>query len=162
MKGKTGLAAAGYAAAFAAALWATPIATIGGAAGIMVLSRALRSKPIMKVLSSPRLRAYEAEKALRAGAALGKRNIAAEKAWESARRSLRTILVDAGYYATDQGANVVEQEVVQPMVQQMTQGAAPAPQPAPPVQGPPTTAPRPDTINALYQAEINKLLGVSP
>ena len=186
MRGKTGLAAAGYAAAFAGAFLLNPIAATTGAAGILLASRAMRSKPIMKYLSNPRFRAYEAERAMAAGADLGTRqNLAARKAFENANRALRTIFVEMGLYASDRGSDAVSREIVEPavsQVQQATQQQAPAPaQPAPPVQGPPTTVPQPapapvnagppipdylrqgpGQVNPLYQAEINKLLGVSP
>ena len=185
MKGKTGLAAAGYAAAFGTALLMNPIATIGGAASILVLSRALRSKPIMKYLSSPRLRAYEAERAMRMGAELGPRNIAAEKARESAVRSLRTILVDSGYYTVDQALNIAEGEFEkitqqrQPSPQQsgpQTQQQTPRPQAAPQVSAPQRrpqqqatqqAAPTPQIPagvarpSPLLQEELNKLYGMT-
>lgn len=180
MKGKTGLAAAGYAAAFGTSLLMNPIGTLGGAASILALSRALRSKPIMKVLASPRLRAYEAERAMRMGAELGPRNIAAEKAWESARRSLRTILVDAGYYATGQGASAVEREfgnlTQQPQAAQQEQQQPPRPQAAPQVSVPQRrpqqqatqqAAPTPQIPSGvarpspLLQEELNKLYGMT-
>ena len=163
MKGKTGLAAAGYAAAFGSSLILNPIATLGGAASILALSRALRSKPIMKYLSSPRLRAYEAEKAIQMGAELGPRNLAYEKASESAFRSLRTILVDAGYYATSQGANVVRQEVIDPSLAQLNQEVQQIQQPAtqPQMQSQQPTVDQRDT-SILRKVEENKLLGVTP
>ena len=180
MKGKTGLAAAGYAAAFGTSLLMNPIGTLGGAASILALSRALRSKPIMKVLASPRLRAYEAERAMRMGAELGPRNIAAEKAWESARRSLRTILVDAGYYATGQGASAVEREfgnlTQQPQASQQEQQQPPRPQAEPQVSVPQRrpqqqatqqAAPTPQIPSGvarpspLLQEELNKLYGMT-
>lgn len=179
MRGKTGLAAAGYSAGFATALFLNPIATLTGAAGIFAMSRLLRTKPIMKYLTSPRLRAYEAQRAIKAGADLsgfGQRNLAAERARESAFRSLRTILVDAGYYATDQGLNVAEQRATE-QFNQATQAPAapaqpPAAMPAAPAQPPAAVDPGPpipDYLkqgpgqpNPLYQQEINKLLGMTP
>ena len=78
-------------------------------------------------------------------------------------------------------ARPVIQQAGQVVQQAMQQPAPMAPQPAPPVQGPPTTVPQPapapvnagppipdylrqgpGPVNPLYQAEINKLLGVSP
>tara|TARA_R100000655_G_scaffold29961_1_gene60539 strand:+ start:1541 stop:4978 length:3438 start_codon:yes stop_codon:yes gene_type:complete len=181
MRGKTGLAAAGYSAGFATALIMEPISTITGAAGILALSRALRTKPIMKYLTSPRLRAYETERAMKVGADLsgfGRRNIAAERARESALRSLRTILVDAGYYASDQGSNVAQQRVVDPVVREITEkGSAPEEnqglrRPAIPSSDRytpsnfnPQLIPRDSSVTsaeALRQQEINKLLGVQP
>ena len=135
MRGKTGLAAAGYAAGFATALILEPISTLTGATAILALSRALRTKPIMRYLSSPRLRAYEAKRAMQAGADLsgfGRRNLAAEQARESALRSLRTILVDAGYYATGQGANIAG-EVVTSIREDVQQSPAPIQPPNIPV-----------------------------
>ena len=179
MRGKTGLAAAGYSAGFATSLFLNPIATLTGAAGILAMSKLLRTKPIMKYLTSPRLRAYEAQRAVKAGADLsgfGQRNLAAERARESAFRSLRTILVDAGYYATDQGANVAEQRITE-QFNQATQAPAapaqpPAPMPAAPAQPPAAVDPGPPIpdylkqgpgqTNPLYQQEINKLLGMTP
>ena len=119
LKGKTGLAAAGYAAGFSTALILNPIATLSGAATIIALSRALRSKPILKYLSSPRLRAYEADRAMKGGAELGERNIVAEKARESAIRSLRTILVDMGYYASGVGGDIISEEIIEPVKQEV-------------------------------------------
>lgn len=175
MKGKTGLAAAGYAAGFGTALIMNPIATLGGAASIMALSRALRSKPIMKYLSSKRLRAYEAERAMKIGADIGPRNIAAEKARESALRSLRTILVDAGYYASGRGADTVTREVEAQMgpnqeeiVSETVTQQAPAPRPQPQMPAQQAQAPVPQIPAAvaqpspLLQAEINKLYGMPP
>jgi hypothetical protein len=175
MKGKTGLAAAGYAAGFGTALIMNPIATLGGAASIMALSRALRSKPIMKYLASPRLRAYEAERAMKMGADIGPRNIAAEKARESALRSLRTILVDAGYYAGGRGADTVTREVEAQMgpnqeevVSETVTQQAPAPRPQPQMPAQQAQAPVPQIPAAvaqpspLLQAEINKLYGMPP
>jgi len=121
-----------------------------------------------------------------AGADLGTRqNLAARKAFENANRALRTILVEMGLYASNRGSDAVSREIVEPavsQVQQATQQQAPTPtQPAPPVQGPPPMAPQPapapvnagppipdylrqgpGSVNPLYQAEINKLLGVTP
>tara|TARA_R110000823_G_scaffold21012_1_gene63680 strand:- start:155 stop:511 length:357 start_codon:yes stop_codon:yes gene_type:complete len=118
----------------------------------------------MKYLASPRLRAYEAEKAIQMGAELGPRNLAYEKASESAFRSLRTILVDAGYYATSQGANVVRQEFIDPALEQVNQEVQqmqqPTPQAQPQIQ-PQQPAPQAAT-SALRQAELNKLLGIAP
>jgi hypothetical protein len=135
MRGKTGLAAAGYAAGFATALILEPISTLTGAAAILALSRALRTKPIMRYLSSPRLRAYEAKRAMQAGADLtgfGRRNLVAEQARESALRALRTILVDAGYYAAGQGANIAG-EVVTSIREDVQQSPAPIQPPNIPV-----------------------------
>ena len=73
---------------FATALIMEPISTLTGAASILTLSRALRSKPIMKYLTNPRLRAYEAERAMKIGADIDpflRRNLAREKARESAK-----------------------------------------------------------------------------
>ena len=173
MRGKTGLAAAGYSAGFATALIMDPIKTLMGATGILALSRALRTKPVMKYLSSPRLRAYEARRAMQAGADLsgfGKRNLAAEQARESARRALRTILVDAGYYATDQGGNVVQQEIIDPVqgqIRESVQGRTPTLSQAPrltrtpPAQDPFNPVPSVSRADILRQIEENKLMGVS-
>ena len=135
----------------------------------------------MKYLTSPRLRAYETERAMKVGADLsgfGRRNIAAERARESALRSLRTILVDAGYYASDQGSNVAQQRVVDPVVREITEkGSAPEEnqglrRPAIPSSDRytpsnfnPQLIPRDSSVTsaeALRQQEINKLLGVQP
>ena len=167
LKGKTGLAAAGYAAGFSTALILNPIATLSGAATIIALSRALRSKPILKYLSSPRLRAYEAERAMRGGAELGKRNIAAEKARESAVRSLRTILVDMGYYASGVGGDILSEEIIEPakqeaapVVQQGQQAIQPVvdqvSQQVSQLQPPPQTPPR--GAEVLREIEQQKML----
>jgi hypothetical protein len=173
MRGKTGLAAAGYSAGFATALIMEPISTLTGAAGILALSRTLRTKPIMKYLSSPRLRAYETERALKMGADLagfGKRNLVAERARESARRSLRTILVDAGYYSADQGANVVEQEIIEPVVGEIkgslqgTRTTSPSPMmpTTPSAFDPFRRVPPESRADILRQIEQDKLMGGPP
>tara|TARA_R110002073_G_scaffold2912_1_gene18863 strand:- start:45 stop:3371 length:3327 start_codon:yes stop_codon:yes gene_type:complete len=154
LKGKTGLAAAGYAAGFTGAFLLNPLAAVGGAVAIITASKLMRSKPVMKYLSSPRLRAYEAERAINAGADLGtKRNLAAEKMRENAVRAIRTILVNAGAYSTDKGSDAVSREIVEPavsQVQQATQQQAPTlTQPAPPVQGPPPTTPQQQSMQTL-------------
>ena len=161
MKGKTGLAAAGYSAGFATALIMEPISTLTGAASILTLSRALRSKPIMKYLTNPRLRAYEAERDMKIGADIDpflRRNLAREKARESAMRSLRTILVDAGYYASDQAANVAEQEIITPVVEQARSSVQDinVPNLASDV------AAQTQTVSPLRQIEINKLMTGRP
>ena len=48
LKGKTGLASAAYAAGFAGAFLLNPIAALGGAATILGVSKALRSKAVMR------------------------------------------------------------------------------------------------------------------
>jgi hypothetical protein len=153
-RGKTGLAAAGYSAGFATALILQPIATLTGAAGILALSRALRTKPIMRYLSSPRLRAYEAKRAMQAGADLsgfGRRNLAAEQARESALRSLRTILVDAGYYAAGQGSDVVSGALIQENTQQ---SSAPVQSPNIPVANAPQALSAPQQQSNLSASEV--------
>ena len=161
MKGKTGLAAAGYSAGFATALIMEPISTLTGAASILTLSRALRSKPIMKYLTNPRLRAYEAERAMKIGADIDpflRRNLAREKARESAMRSLRTILVDAGYYASDQAANVAEQEIITPVVEQARSSVQDINVPSLASN----VAAQTQTVSPLRQIEINKLMTGRP
>jgi len=129
----------------------------------------------MKYLASPRLRAYEAERAMKIGADIGPRNIAAEKARESALRSLRTILVDAGYYAGGRGADTVTREVEAQMgpnqeevVSETVTQQAPAPRPQPQMPAQQGQAPVPQIPAAvaqpspLLQAEINKLYGMPP
>ena len=112
LKGKTGLAAAAFAASFLfPGMLTAPIATLSGAATILALSKMLRLPSVMKYMSSPRLRAYEAERAAQIGANLGRRDFAAEKARESAIRAIRTVVTEAAYYSADQGANVAEQNI---------------------------------------------------
>ena len=124
MKGKTGLAAAGYAAAFGTSLLMSPLATLTGAAAILGISKALRSKPVMKYLTSPRLRAYEAERAMAAGAELGPRNLALEKQVEAAKAAIRQITLQLGAYGTSSGAEAVS-GAAQPMIEEATEAATP-------------------------------------
>ena len=132
LKGKTGLAAAGYAAGFLTSVILSPVAALTGAASIYGLARVLRSKPVMRYLTSPRLRAYEAERAVRVGAGLPPKQIAAEKARENAFRAVRTIAAQFSTYgvgqaeeaAADRLAPVIEQ--VRPVVEEAAQQIAPA------------------------------------
>jgi len=154
LKGKTGLAAAAYSAAFLGALWMAPLATLTAAGGMYVASRALRNETVLRYLTRPRLRAFEAERAMASGAdlstweakkrfvdpltgvetvgALGSRNLSARRAREAAARSIRLITAELGYYATERGSDAVSRELIDPaveaaapIVQEVQQQAAP-------------------------------------
>ena len=56
LKGQTGLAAAAFSAGFAVSVLTAPVTTIIGAAGMFGFSKLLRTKSVMKVLTSKRLR----------------------------------------------------------------------------------------------------------
>jgi hypothetical protein len=176
LKGKTGLAAAGYAAAFATSLYLNPLATLGGAALILGLSRTLRSKFIMNSLTNPRIRAYEAERALKAGIDVGKRNLVLEKIRENAYRDMRVILTQLGAYGAEQAeeaasarlAPVMEQ--VAPVVEeakQQVQEAVPQLTPGQPLTavtpGQPPAAVTPGQMTAAdveRQRVMNQLVGL--
>jgi len=118
LKGKTGLASAAYAAGFAGAFLLNPIAALGGAATILGVSKALRSKAVMRFFTSPRLRAYAAQRARdEGGARLGDRNLAAEKAIEAANTAIRQIVLQLGGAAVGSGAERVERAVT-PLVEE--------------------------------------------
>lgn len=175
MKGKTGLAAAGYAAAFGTSLLMSPLATLGGAAAILGISKALRSKPVMKYLTSPRLRAYEAERAMAAGAELGPRNLALEKQVEAAKAAIRQITLQLGAYGTSSGAEAVS-GAAQPMIEEATEATTPVVNQARSLNLPDTTPratmlpgqrpPNPGGLTAgelaLRQIEEAKLMGGGP
>ena len=160
MKGKTGLAAAGYAAAFGTSLLMSPLATLTGAAVILGISKALRSKPVMKYLTSPRLRAYEAERAMAAGAELGPRNLALEKQVEAAKAAIRQIMLQMSAHGIGGGA-----EAVSPAINQVRQGASGLQLPntnpqASMLQAPPAMAPgMTGSETFLRNQEIEKLMG---
>jgi hypothetical protein len=61
LKGKGGLAAAGYAAAFAMSLLANPIGTLVGAGGILLSARLMRNKHFLLWMTKPRIRARDAK-----------------------------------------------------------------------------------------------------
>ena len=140
LKGKTGLAAAAYSAAFLGALWMAPLATLTAAGGMLLASRALRNETVLRYLTRPRLRAFEAERAMASGAdlstweakkrvvdpltgvetvgALGSRNLSARRAREAAARSIRLITAELGYYATERGSDAVSREIIDPAVEE--------------------------------------------
>lgn len=112
LKGKTGLASAAYAAGFAGAFILNPLAALGGAALILGFSKALRSPAVMKFFTSPRLRAYAAERAIEGGGAqLGKRNLAAEKAIEAANAAVRQIVAQLGQSGVSDSSERIRGEI---------------------------------------------------
>ena len=169
LKGKTGLAAAGYAAAFGTSLLLNPLATLGGAAMILGLSRTLRSKFIMNFLTNPRIRAYEAERALKAGIDVGPRNLVLDKIIENAYRDMRVILTQLGAYSVEQAgeassarlAPAVEEakQQVKEAVPQLTPGQPPAA--VTPGQPPAAVAPGQMTAaDVERQRVMNQLAGL--
>ena len=176
LKGKPGLAAAGYAAAFGTSLLLSPVATLTGAASIYAISRLLRQPAVMKVLTNPRLRAYEAEKALAGGARLGDRNLVAEKAWENARRAVRTTVLQLGGYSAGEGTEVLR-DTAAPILEEAIQEAAPVidevresaqglslPDTTPQAslfQQPRPMAPGLTAAEGLRRVEMDKLLGIA-
>jgi len=125
LKGKTGLASAAYAAGFTGAFLLNPIAALGGAAAILGVSKALRNKSVMRFFTSPRLRAYAAQRARdEGGARLGDRNLAAEKAIEAANTAIRQIVLQLGGAGVSSGAERVEREVT-PLVEEAREQAQP-------------------------------------
>jgi hypothetical protein len=125
LKGKAGLASAAYAAGFAGALILNPLAALGGAAAILGISRALRNKAVMKFFTSPRLRAYAAQRAIEGGGArLGDRNIAAEKAIEAAVTAVRIITTQLTGTSVGSGFERAETEIG-PLVEEAREQAQP-------------------------------------
>jgi hypothetical protein len=61
LKGKGGLAAAGYAAAFAMSLLANPVGTLVGAGGILLSARLMRNKRFLLWMTKPQIRARDAK-----------------------------------------------------------------------------------------------------
>ena len=178
LKGKTGLAAAAYSAAFLGALWMAPLATLTAAGGMYVASRALRNETVLRYLTRPRLRAFEAERAMASGAdlstweakkrvvdpltgvetvgALGSRNLSARKAREAAARSIRLITAELGYYATERGSDAVSREIIDPAVED----GAPIVQDIRRQAAPFAAQAQQTGADALRQIEENKLMGV--
>ena len=72
----------------------------------------------MRFFTSPRLRAYAAQRARdEGGARLGDRNLAAEKAIEAANTAIRQIVLQLGGAAVSSGAERVERAVT-PLVEE--------------------------------------------
>jgi hypothetical protein len=61
LKGKGGLAAAGYAAAFGLSLLANPVGTLVGAGGILLSARLMRNKHFLLWMTKPKIRARDAK-----------------------------------------------------------------------------------------------------
>ena len=61
LKGKGGLAAAGYAAAFGMSLLANPVGTLVGAGGILLSARLMRNKQFLQWMTKPSIRARDAK-----------------------------------------------------------------------------------------------------
>ena len=91
IKGYGGIAAAPAALALFAGLAnpATFVPTLGVLGGVLVFSRALRNRSVLKLLTSPRYRAAEYEKAIAAGAELP--SLAAQKQMGSTTYALNRI-----------------------------------------------------------------------
>ena len=130
----------------------------------------------MKVLTNPRLRAYDAEKALAGGARLGDRNLVAEKAWENARRAVRTTVLQLGGYSAGEGTEVLR-DTAAPILEEAIQEAAPVidevresaqglslPDTTPQAslfQQPRPMAPGLTAAEGLRRVEMDKLLGIA-
>tara|TARA_R110002020_G_scaffold524_1_gene2600 strand:+ start:1057 stop:4431 length:3375 start_codon:yes stop_codon:yes gene_type:complete len=61
LKGKGGLAAAGYAAAFGLSLLTNPVGTLVGAGGILLSARLMRNKHFLNWMTKPTIRARDAK-----------------------------------------------------------------------------------------------------
>ena len=152
------------------------LATLGGAAMILGLSRTLRSKFIMNFLTNPRIRAYEAERALKAGIDVGPRNLVLDKIIENAYRDMRVILTQLGAYGVEQTEEAVSarlapvMEQVAPVVEeakQQVQEVVPQLAPSQPLTavtpGQPPAAIAPDQMTAANverQRVMNQLAGL--
>ena len=177
LKGKTGLASAAYAAGFTGAFLLNPLAALGGAAAILGISRALRNKAVMKFFTTPRLRAYAAQRAQEEGGAeIGKRNFAADKAIEAANAAIRQIVLQLSQEGTSSGADRVQSEAqllneeIEPAVQEIApvvnearnQLQLPDTNPqASMLQAPRTMAPNLTASEVLASVERDKLLGIT-
>jgi hypothetical protein len=64
LKGKGGLAAAAYAAAFGISLILNPIGTLGGAAAILLSARLMRNRRFLMWMTKPTIRARDAKRGL--------------------------------------------------------------------------------------------------
>jgi hypothetical protein len=82
LKGKGGLAAATYAAAFGVSLLINPVATLGGAAAMLSSARIMRNKQFLLWMTKPAIRARDAKRGL---------NIIADELQENALREGRSL-----------------------------------------------------------------------
>ena len=82
LKGKGGLAAATYAAAFGVSLLINPVATLGGAAAMLASARIMRNKQFLLWMTKPSIRARDAKRGL---------NIIADDLQRNAAREGRTL-----------------------------------------------------------------------
>ena len=130
LKGQTGLAAAAFSAGFAVSVLTAPVTTIIGAAGMFGFSKLLRTKSVMKVLTSKRLRGKAAEKAQRIADGLapiraeGAQDLADEKVIDQALTAIRQVAIQAQQEAQSSGLERLEQET-RPIREQARQVTAP-------------------------------------
>ena len=130
LKGQTGLAAAAFSAGFAVSVLTAPVTTIIGAAGMFGFSKLLRTKSVMKVLTSKRLRGKAAEKAQRIADGLapirakGAQDLADEKVIDQALTAIRQVAIQVQQEAQSSGLERLEQET-RPIREQTRQVTAP-------------------------------------
>jgi hypothetical protein len=174
LKGKTGLAPAGFAAAAGVRMFTEPISFLGEAASIMFMGRLMRSKPFLKFMTQPQLTSREMRRARKAGIDFGKetRNVELLRLREVGRQIARQIMSLQFVEGVDQ--NIIEP--IKPLIQQGAQAAGPVIEEAtqaisqqlgspPPQQTSQVQVPDPATANsqnALRIQELNKLFGISP
>ena len=185
LKGKGGLASSTYAAGIGLAILTNPVAALPSVAGIYLSGRILRSKPFLRTLTRPSIRASELKAGIKAlsddimtKARADGLNITNKQAVDSAKKRLgdqsylrlrlqelasnearimgatkasgstkaesRQDMADLASEVSDVARPVVQQ--MQPAVQQIQQ-QLPSPSQA---------------TSALRQAELNKLLGMTP
>jgi hypothetical protein len=185
IKGYAGLAAATSGIAIATGMVALNVVSAGTAAAalvpIIVMSRALRNKTVLKLMTSPRLRAKEYEAAVRAGADLPslKSLKAGGPLTYYANRLASIAGQEASIIAGSGILNVPISESEKEFREQQRTGVSPATgrtrTSLPPLAqtpsfdsirrqlGPQSGTPSPSTgLDALRQVERNKLLGIAP
>jgi len=178
LKGKGGLAPAGYAAGFGMALIVEPVTALSSAAGIMLTSRLMRNKAFLNWMTKPQIRARDAR--------LGER-IIADEIQEAARLEGRVLtrsqaLKQAKNEMGDLNLSIMQlkealwretraagvslpaaraQETVEETVEEVIEPRGPRLPTTRPPQGiqVPGTQP-PQVMSPLRQLEIDKMMGV--
>ena len=102
LKGKGGLAAAGYAAAFGLSMLANPIGTLAGAGGILLSARLMRNKTFLLWMTKPQIRARDAKigidiiaDELQAAAILEGRTLSRNQAQNQAKNQMGDLPISA-------------------------------------------------------------------
>jgi hypothetical protein len=177
LKGKGGLAPAGYAAGFGMALIVEPVAALSSAGGIMFLSRLMRNKVFLNWMTKPQIRARDARlgeriianeiqeaarlegrvvtrsQALKqAKNEMGDLNLSIMQLKEALWREARATGVSLPAARAQETVGETVEEVVEPRGRQLPT--------AQPPQGIPVPGAQPPQVNPLRQLEIDKMMGV--